>query len=74
MSEYRETLVKEIKAAEQRLNNLHDQLVESGGIQSPDFFRIWSEIQSERQTIKAKEERLDGIGKPKPYMAEIYHL
>lgn len=74
MSFYKEDLEREIKAAERQIEQLMEDLNNDGGTRSLQFMQRWSEILSIRQSIHAKMQRINGIGKDIPFTPQIINI
>lgn len=74
MCAYKLDLEREIKKALSQLDQKMEQLNTEGGTKSPNFLKQWSEIMALRQSIQAKQQRVNGIGKTRPFLPKFVSL
>jgi len=74
MCAYRPDIERELKAARLKLDDLVEGFQNAGGARAANFFTLISEINSQRQTIAAMEQRINAIGKPRKDFPEFVNI
>ncbi len=73
MSTYRKLIAEEIAQEQERLKACVKEFESTGGINSPRFYELISLKNSIYQSIKAKKERIQQIGRPRPFMPDSHN-